>query len=78
MMSIRTIFQISLLLTIADVLSPAYALTQEELVAKLQAAGYSRVSDIKSTAEGTAVKAMKDGKEVRLVVDSAGQIKERN
>ena len=77
-MSIRTIFQISLLLTIADVLSPAYALTQEELVAKLQAAGYSRVGDIKSTAEGTAVKAMKDGKEVRLVVDSAGQIKERN
>lgn len=77
-MSIRTIFQISLLLTIAGVLSPAYALTREELVAKLQAAGYSRVSDIKSTAEGTAVKAMKDGKEVRLVVDSAGQIKERD
>lgn len=77
-MSIRTIFQISLLLTIAGVLSPVYALTREELVAKLQAAGYSRVSDIKSTAEGTAVKAMKDGKEVRLVVDSAGQIKERD
>ena len=56
---------------------PAVALTQQELVAKLEAAGYSRISDIKSTAEGTAVKAMKDGKEVRLVVDSSGQIKEQ-
>jgi hypothetical protein len=44
---------------------------------ELEAAGYSRISDIKSTAEGTAVKAMKDGKEVRLVVDSSGQIKEQ-
>jgi hypothetical protein len=56
--------------------APAHALTQEELVAKIQAAGYSQVSDIKSTAEGTTVKAMKNGKEVRLVVDSSGQIKE--
>jgi hypothetical protein len=59
------------------VVSPALALTQDELVAKLQAAGYSQVRDIKSTAEGTAVKAIKNGKEVRLVVDSNGQIKER-
>jgi Peptidase propeptide and YPEB domain len=57
---------------------PAHALTREELVAKLQEAGYSQVSDIKSTAEGTTVKAMKNGKEVRLVVDSSGQIKEQN
>ena len=54
-----------------------HAMTQEELVAKLQAAGYSNVGEIKSTAEGTAVKATKDGKEVRLVVDSSGQIKEQ-
>ena len=56
---------------------PAYALTQQELVAKLEAAGYSQIRDIKSTAEGTAVKATKNGKEVSLVVDSSGQIKER-
>ncbi len=56
---------------------PARALTQEELVAKLQAAGYSQVRDIKSTAEGIAVKATKDGKDVSLVVDSSGQFKER-
>jgi hypothetical protein len=57
--------------------SPAYALTQQELVAKLEAAGYSQIRDIKSTAEGTAVKATKNGKEVSLVVDSSGQVKER-
>jgi hypothetical protein len=58
-------------------LSPAYALTQQELVAKLEAAGYSQIRDIKTTAEGTAVKATKNGKEVSLVVDSGGQVKER-
>jgi Peptidase propeptide and YPEB domain len=57
--------------------SPAHALTQQELVAKLEAAGYSQIRDIKSSAEGTAVKAMKNGKEVSLVVDSSGQIQER-
>ncbi|MFL5239483.1 MAG: hypothetical protein ACJ8EL_18185 [Rhizomicrobium sp.] len=60
------------------VFSPAHALTQQELVAKLQAAGYSQIGEIKSTAEGTAVKAMKGGKEVFLVVDSGGQIRERH
>jgi hypothetical protein len=44
---------------------------------QLQAAGYSQVGEGKSTAEGIAVTAMKDGKEVHLVVDSSGQIKER-
>lgn len=71
------IFHIVLLLTVAGGPSSAYALTQEELVARLQAAGYSQVSDIKSTAEGTTAKAVKNGKEVRLVVDSSGQIKEQ-
>ena len=76
-MQIRTIFQAAILLAIATGLSPAYALTQEELVAKIQAAGYTQVSEVKSTAEGTTAKAVKNGKEVRLVVDSSGQIKEQ-
>jgi hypothetical protein len=59
------------------VLSPACALTQQELVAKLEAAGYSQIGEMKSTAEGTIVKAVKDGKEVQIVVDSSGQFKER-
>lgn len=71
------IFQTILLLAITGGPSSAYALTQEEFVAKLQAAGYSQVSDIKSTAEGTTAKALKNGKEVRLVMDSSGQIKEQ-
>ncbi|MGY4371748.1 hypothetical protein ACVW1A_007813 [Bradyrhizobium sp. LB1.3] len=57
---------------------PVHALTQDEFVAKIQAAGYSQVTDVKSTAEGTTAKAVKDGKPVTLVVDSSGQIKERN
>jgi hypothetical protein len=77
-MWIRTISQAALWLVVAGILSPAHSLTQEELVAKIEAAGYLQISEIKSTAEGTTAKAMKNGKEVRLVVDSSGQIKERN
>jgi hypothetical protein len=62
---------------IFGIFSPAHALTQEELVTKLEAAGYSQVRDIKSTAEGISVKATKDGKDISLVVDSSGQVKER-
>jgi peptidase YpeB-like protein len=58
-------------------ITAARALTQQELVAKLEAAGYSQVRDIKSSAEGISVKATKNGKEVSLVVDSSGQVKEQ-
>ena len=44
---------------------------------QLKAAGYSQIGEIKSTAEGTAVNAVKDGKEVHLLVDGTDQIKER-
>jgi hypothetical protein len=77
-MRTRTIFHTVLLLALAGGLSPVHALTQEELIAKIQAAGYSQVSDIKSTAEGITAKAVKNGKSVTLVVDSSGQIKEQN
>ncbi|MGJ4931895.1 hypothetical protein ACQR1I_32710 [Bradyrhizobium sp. HKCCYLS2038] len=39
---------------------------------------YSQVKDVTSTAEGIVAKAMKDGKPVTLVLDSNGQIKERD
>jgi hypothetical protein len=77
-MRMRTIYHVGALLALAAGLSPVHALTQEELIAKIQAAGYSQVSDVKSTAEGITAKAVKDGKPVTLVVDSSGQIKERN
>jgi uncharacterized phosphosugar-binding protein len=73
-----TIFHTVLLLALAGGLLPVHALTQEELIAKIQAAGYSQVSDVKSTAEGITAKAARNGKAVTLVVDSSGQIKERN
>ncbi|SFH67190.1 PepSY domain-containing protein [Bradyrhizobium sp. Gha] len=77
-MRTSTIYRASLFVALVAGFSPARALTQEELVAKIQAAGYSQVKDVKSTAEGTTAKAVKDGKPVTLVVDSSGQIKERN
>jgi Peptidase propeptide and YPEB domain len=77
-MSMRAFFQMVLwCLMTFGIFSPAHALTHEELVAKLEAAGYSQVRDVKSTAEGISVKATKDGKDVSLVVDSSGQVKER-
>ena len=77
-MQTRMIYHAALWLAITGALSPAYGLSPEELVAKLQAAGYSRVTDIKSTAEGMTAKAVKNGKEVRLLIDSSGQVKEQN
>lgn len=77
-MRTSTIYRAALSVALAVGFSPAHALTQEELVTKIQAAGYSQVKDVKSTAEGTTAKAVKDGKPVTLVVDSSGQIKERN
>jgi hypothetical protein len=77
-MRMRANLQIAVLLAAAAGLSPARALTQGELVTRLEVAGYSEISDIKSTAEGTTAKAMKNGKAVRVVVDSNGQVKEQN
>jgi hypothetical protein len=56
---------------------PVHALTQQELVAKLESAGYSQVREIKPTAKSTAVKAIKNGKEAPVVFGSSGQIREQ-
>ncbi|MCA1402643.1 hypothetical protein [Bradyrhizobium sp. BRP56] len=77
-MQTRRLSRLILALTIAGAVMPAHALTQDELVAKLRAAGYAEISEVKSTAEGTTAKAMKNGKPVRLVIDSSGQVKERD
>ena len=74
----RSISRTILCLALLGVVTPAHALTQQELVAKLEAAGYTQVSDIKSSAENIAIKAVKNGKKVRLVVDSSGQIEEQD
>ncbi|MGY3532417.1 MULTISPECIES: PepSY domain-containing protein [Bradyrhizobium] len=74
----RRFLHLILALAVAGTAVPARALTQDELVAKLQAAGYANVSDVKSTAEGTTAKAMRNGKPVKLVIDSSGQVKEQD
>ena len=77
-MWMRTISPLMFGLAMAGLLAPAHALTQQELVTKLQAAGYSQIGEIKSSPEGNIVKAKKNGKEVSVVVDSSGQIKKRD
>ena len=42
----------------------------------LEKAGYTQVSNVKSGPKGIAAKAMKDGKEVSVVVDPMGKIEE--
>ncbi len=61
-------------LILACAVTPANALTQEELLAKLEAAGYSQVRENGSGKIKT-FKAVKNGKEVSVIVDSFGQIK---
>jgi hypothetical protein len=53
----------------------AHALTQEELLTKLEAAGYSQIRENGSGKIKT-FKAVKNGKEVTVILDSSGKIKE--
>ena len=62
-------------LGMAAVFSPAHALTQGEIVAKLESAGYSQIRQI-PTGKIISFKAVKNGKEVSIIVDSTGHIKE--
>jgi hypothetical protein len=57
--------------------SSQISVADQELIKKLEEAGYTQVRDIKSTAEGISVKATKDGREVSLVADSSGKFRER-
>ena len=72
----RAIYQAALcsLMTVGA-FSAAHGLTPEELAVTLERAGYSQVREIKS-GKITTFKAVKDGKQVSLVVDSSGHIKE--
>jgi hypothetical protein len=53
------------------------SMTETELIAKLEAAGYSQIRDIKSTKAGISVMATKNGRDVSLVVDSSGHFLEQ-
>jgi hypothetical protein len=60
---------------LACAFTPANALTQEERLARLEAAGYSQIRENGSGKIKT-FKAVKNGKEVSVIVDSRGQIRE--
>ena len=63
------------LVAAAGVTTTAYALTSEEIKAKLVAAGYSQIREMRS-GKITTFKAIKDGRERWIVVDSNGHINE--
>ncbi len=62
-------------LEIVGVLSPARALTRDEIVARLESAGYSQIREVPS-GKIKSYKAIKGGKEVSIIVDSTGHIQE--
>jgi hypothetical protein len=63
------------LLEMAMLSSSARALTREEIVAKLESAGYSQIRQV-PTGKIKSFKAVRNGKEVSIIVDSSGHIKE--
>jgi hypothetical protein len=54
---------------------PAHGLTSEEAVAKIEAAGYSHIREM-TAGKIMTYRAVRAGKEVSLVVDSFGKVKE--
>jgi hypothetical protein len=53
----------------------AQAMTQDEIRAKLKSAGYSQIREVPSGKIKT-LKAVKDGQERSIIVDSSGHFKE--
>jgi hypothetical protein len=62
-------------LLLACALSPANALTEQERIAKLESAGYSHIRE-NGSGKITTYRAVKQGKEVSVIMDSFGQIRE--
>jgi hypothetical protein len=63
------------LLEMAMVSSSARALTREEIVAKLESAGYSQIRQVPAGKINRSRRS-ENGKEVSIIVDSSGHIKE--
>lgn len=77
-MHTRSLVLIAFVLVIPAVIlasSPGYALTQEEIKTRIEAAGYSQIQEMPSGKIRT-FRAVKDGKERLIIVDSSGHIKE--
>jgi hypothetical protein len=51
--------------------------TEQDVQRTLEREGYQQVRDVKFTSEGITAKAVKDGKQVSLMLDPTGKIKQR-
>jgi hypothetical protein len=51
--------------------------SEQQAQKNLENQGYTQVRDVKSTAEGISARAMKDGKDVALTIDSSGKVQEK-
>jgi hypothetical protein len=51
--------------------------TEQDVQRTLEREGYQQVQDVKFTSEGITAKAVKDGKQVSLMLDPSGKIKQR-
>ena len=60
-------------LGIIPLVSPAFGLTSDELIARLKAAGYTQVREVRS-GKITTYRAVRSGKDVSLLVDSFGKL----
>jgi hypothetical protein len=69
------VFRAAICSVVPVVVSPAYGLTSQEAVAKLEAAGYSQIREM-TAGKIMTYKAVRGGKEVSIVIDSFGKVKE--
>jgi hypothetical protein len=51
--------------------------TEQKAFERLEELGYTDIRNVRSGPEGTSAKAIKDGKQVSVVVDSSGHVKEQ-
>jgi hypothetical protein len=51
--------------------------TEQDVQRTLEREGYQQVRDVNFTSEGITAKAVKDGKQVSLMLDPSGKIKQR-
>ena len=62
-------------LAIVGICGSAHGLTQDEILTKLESAGYSQVQRVPA-GKIASFRAVKNGKKVTVIVDSTGHVKE--
>jgi len=76
----KTLHILTLAVGLSGVISPlaqAQLITERDVQMTLEKDGYQQVRDIKLGPEVISAKAVKDGKQVSLMIDPSGKIKEQ-